>query len=35
MHGIDEGVELASIVEGARTLARFVAMAPHGLQLER
>ena len=25
MHGIDEGVELASIVAGARTLARFIA----------
>jgi len=25
MHGIDEGVELASIVDGARTLARFIA----------
>ncbi len=24
MHGIDEGVELASIVAGARTLARFL-----------
>lgn len=25
MHGVDEGVELASIVDGARTLARFLA----------
>ena len=25
MHGIDEAVELASIVAGARTLARFLA----------
>jgi acetylornithine deacetylase len=25
IHGIDESVELSSIVEGARTLARFIA----------
>jgi CRISPR/Cas system-associated protein Cas10 (large subunit of type III CRISPR-Cas system) len=24
MHGVDEAVELASIVDGARTLARFL-----------
>ena len=33
MHGIDEGVELDSIVAGARTLARFLAAAPAGLRL--
>jgi acetylornithine deacetylase len=33
IHGVDEGVELSSIVEGARTLARFLATAPSGLRL--
>jgi acetylornithine deacetylase len=28
IHGIDEGVELASIIAGARTLARFLVTAP-------
>jgi acetylornithine deacetylase len=35
IHGIDEGVELASIVAGARTLARFLATAPARLQVTR
>jgi acetylornithine deacetylase len=35
IHGIDEGVELASIVEGARTLARFLAAAPSALNAVR
>lgn len=33
IHGVDEGVELSSIVAGARTLARFLAAAPTGLKL--
>ena len=33
IHGIDEGVELSSIVAGARTLARFLATAPEGLKV--
>lgn len=35
IHGIDEGVELSSIVAGARTLARFLTSAPTGLRVRR